>query len=239
MKRIIQSIMFCGLACAASAQEVQVVVPGHLAGVEGNSSASDPFNSTSFRFQQVFDASQFAIPEGAMGRIDGIAFRIDGASTEQVLFSFGGSTVTLSTTTRQPDGLSSVFVENRGMDSVTIWNGPVALGSMAVPGAMPQDWPFLGNFPVTEDFFYIPSQGNLLLDVAASGGQAFLPGALDAHALSGDSISWVFSTDGNSPVGTVQTLGLVTRFDITIIPEPSVWLLSLAGCAVMGVFKRR
>jgi len=237
MKRIIQSIMFCGLACAASAQEVQVVVPGHLAGVEGNSSASDPFNSTSFRFQQVFDASQFAIPEGAMGRIDGISFRVDGAETDDVVLFFGGSTVVLSTTPREPDGLSAVFAENRGPDALAVWNGAISISGDPALGMSPA--PFNPVLPVTEDFFYIPSQGNLLLDVAASGGQAFLPGALDAHALSGDSISWVFSTDGNSPVGTVQTLGLVTRFDITIIPEPSVWLLSLAGCAVMGVFKRR
>ena len=216
-----------------------MVVPGHLADVEGNSGASDPFNSTSFRFQQVFDASQFAIPEGAMGRIDGIAFRIDGASTEQVLFSFGGSTVTLSTTTRQPDGLSSVFVENRGMDSVTIWNGPVALGSMAVPGAMPQDWPFLGNFPVTEDFFYIPSQGNLLLEVRGGSGQAFLPGALDGHSEAGDAISWVYADSEFPQSGTTDTFGLVTRFDITIIPEPAPWLLGVGALATMLFKKRR
>jgi len=221
------------------AQVAQVVVPNNLAGIEGNSSISDPFNSTSFRFQQVFDASQFAIPAGSSGRIDSITFRIDGASTSQVLLFFGGGSAQLMTTTRGPDELSSLFAENRSADAVTIWNGALSFGGPVQPGAMPQPWQFSGSIPVTSPFFYIPSQGNLMLEVAASGGQAFLPGGLDAHSVEGDPISWVWSGDGNSPGGTASTFGLVTRFDITIVPEPGTMLIALLGVGLLLVTRRK
>jgi hypothetical protein len=226
---------FC--TCAAVAQPAQIVVPGGLANVEGNSSASQPFNSTSFRFQQVFDASQFAIPAGSSGRIDNISFRIDGASRSDVLLYFGGSSWTLSTTPREPDELSLTFSDNRGADAVTAFNGAFGFGgnppALGMPGEFQNPTVIL-----TSEFFYVPSQGNLLLDVAGSGGQAFLPGRLDAHAVTGDGTSWVWSADGNSVMGRVETSGLVTRFDITVIPEPATWLLAMLGFAAMVVFKR-
>ena len=231
-------LIFIASTSATLAQPVQVV-PGGLANVEGNSRATEPFNSTSFRFQQVFDASQFAFVGGATARIDRISLRIDGASVHDVALSFGGSSVQLSTTLRTPDGLSPIFADNRGSDGVTIWNGGLSLGGVAQPGAMPQNWPFAGLIPVFTPFYYIPSHGNLLLDVAASGGQPFLPGSLDAHSVTGDSMSWVWSADGNSASGTLSTLGLVTRFDITVVPEPSVWLLVGLGLIVMGAVRRR
>lgn len=235
--RIYQSTILLCVVGALSAQPVQVVVPGNLATVEGNSAASEPFNSISFRFQQVFDASQFAIPPGTSGRIDRISFRVDGDATGDVLLFFGGSSVQLSTTQRTPDGLSPVFAENRGSDGLTIWNGALSV-SGDPPSGMPPA-PFNPVIPSDSPFYYIPSQGNLLLDVAASGGQAFLPGSLDAQLVVGDPVSRVFSLNGNSPTGTTDTLGLVTRFDITIIPEPAGGLLLMTGLVLVILLKRR
>ena len=91
MKGISQCFLAWFIAGAAVAQPTQVVVPNGLATVEGNSSTSEPFTSQSFRFQQVFDASQFAfLGTTNIARIDGISFRIDGASTQNVSMSFGG-----------------------------------------------------------------------------------------------------------------------------------------------------
>jgi len=67
MKKHLETFFLSLCACAALAQPVQVVVPNGLANAEGNSSMSDPFNSTAFRFQQVFDASQFAFWGEALG----------------------------------------------------------------------------------------------------------------------------------------------------------------------------
>jgi hypothetical protein len=214
------------------------VVPNNLANVEGNSSVSEPFNSTSFRFQQVFDASQFAIPPGASGLVTSISFRVDGTTTSNVLLFFGGSSWTLSTTTREPDGLSSVFADNARADAVTVRNGAFGFGGNPPTPGMPGEFQN-PTVTLTSEFYYIPSQGNLLLDVSGAGGQVFLPGSLDAHAVVGDSISWVWSADGNSPSGIANTLGLVTRFDIAVVPEPSAWLLAVVGLGMLAVLKRR
>lgn len=239
--RILQSaILLC--ASAALAQPIQVVVPGSLANVEGNSSASEPFDSTSFRFQQVFDASQFSIPPGTSGRVEQISFRLDGASTEEALLYFGGSSVQLSTTQRAPDGLSDVFAENRGSDARTVWNGPIAFGGDPPPASgVPA--PFDPTIPTATasvtPFYYIPAQGNLLLEVTAGSGQAFLPGALDAQSVSGDSVSWVFADAAGATAGTAETLGLITRFDIAVIPEPATWCFGILGAMLFFVLRRR
>src|SRR2546423_12678815 len=103
MKTKTYSLLLLIYALAAPTKaDQQVVVPNGLANVEGNSSMSDPFNSQSFRYQQVFDASQFAFLGGGTARIDTLSFRIDGASTNDVILFFGGASVVLSTTQRKP-----------------------------------------------------------------------------------------------------------------------------------------
>jgi hypothetical protein len=238
MKKIVQMFLLLGNTCAAFAQGTfQIVVPNNLANVEGNSSASDPFNSSSFRFQQVFDASQFAIPPGASGRINGISFRIDGAATMNMLLFFGGSSWTFSTTQRSPDSLSPVFADNPGADAVTVFNGAFSFSGNPPQPGMPGE--FNPTMAATSEFWYQPSQGNLLLDIAGGGGQAFLPGSLDTHSVASDSVSRVFATSDFASSGIPDTLGLVTRFDFTVVPEPSTWFLVVAGCLTAMLFRRR
>jgi len=218
--------------------QTNIVVPNNLVNVEGNSSVSEPFNSTSFRFQQVFDASQFAIPPGMTARIDSISFRIDGAATDDMALFFGGSSWTFSTTSLAPDGLSPIFADNQGANPVTTWNGAFSFGGLAPPPGGP------GMFQnptvlFTRPFFYDPSRGNLLLEVAGVAGRAFLPGALDGHSVAGDSISWVFVNSNLSPSGSTATFGLVTRFDITIVPEPATWQFLLLGMIASAVAWRK
>jgi hypothetical protein len=239
MKTLIQLLgVLCGCLAALGAPQ-QMVVPNNLATVEGNSSVAAPFNSTSFRFQQVFDASQFAIPAGMSGRVDSISFRVDGASTSDVLLFFGGSSVQLATTQRGPDGLSSIFAENRSLDSVTIWLGALSLSGDPASGLPPAPFNIAIQSFGAGTFFYDPRMGNLLLEVAAGDGQAFLPGALDGHSATGDSISWVFANSAGASSGTAQTLGLATRFDITVVPEPASSLLLLAGLTTLAFARRR
>jgi hypothetical protein len=237
MKRVVQLLSVLFWASVALAQTTNFVVPNGNANVEGNSSSSGEINSSSFRLQMVFDASQFAIPAGASGRINRISFRLDGASTGPGGASFGGGIVTASLTPVGPDGLSPVFADNVGANPVTIYSGALAMGGTYVPGANPQ--PFGSGISMTTPFWYIPSQGNLLLDIAGFGGQTVFPGGLDGHFASGDSISRVFALNGNSLIGTADTLGLVTRFDMTVVPEPSTWALALIGCLLIFAFKRR
>lgn len=238
MKKIIQILLVFGSAYAAFGQgTTRIAVPNTLANVEGNSSVNDFLSSSSFRMQIVFDASQFAIPAGASGRINSLSFRLNGASSDAVQYVFGGGSVTASTTTRTPDGLSPVFADNVGLDAVTIFNGAVAYGAAYQPGQSPQ--PFAQNIGATTAFWYMPSQGNLLLDIRGRSGQTLFAGGLDAQSTVGDSISRVFATSELFASGTADSLGLVTRFDFTVVPEPSTWALLIVGITVFGFSQRK
>jgi hypothetical protein len=225
-------------AVSAAAQPVQVVVPNQLANVEGNSSASDVLTASSFRLQMVFAASQFPLSSApnVTNSLTRISFRIDGASTFDVLSSFGGASVSLSTTPRGPDNLSPVFAENSGANRVTIYSGAIAIGGAHFPGQSPE--PFGNGFTAITPFYYSPAQGNLLIDIRGVGGQVLFPGAMDAQATTGDAVSWVFATSNLATVGTADTLGLVAHFDFVVIPEPNLLLLLLPGLAAAWFLRR-
>ena len=227
------------LLCARAAIGAVAVVPSGNATVEGNTNVSDFLNSSSFRMQLVFDASQFSmIPPGASGRVDSIWFRPDGSSTTPgVQYVFGGGAVTASLTPIGPDGLSPIFANNIGANPVTIYSGALNLGGVYQSGDDPQS--FSKNITATSPFWYMPSQGNLLLDIAGAGRQTFFPGSLDAQSTFGDPISRVFAPDGNSLTGTPDTLGLVIRIDFTVVPEPSVWLLTAVGMVSILFLRRK
>src|SRR5260221_7286443 len=132
-------LLFCASALPVNAADQQLVAPGGLANMEGNSSMSDPFNSTTMRYQQVFDASLFAGVGNATARIDLISFRIDGASTNDVIVFFGGGSVVLSTTQKKPDALSPVFADNTGSGAATFFNNALSFGGLQQPAGGPYD----------------------------------------------------------------------------------------------------
>jgi hypothetical protein len=233
MRRTITVLSLFAFAFAALAQS-SLVAPNGYGNVEGNSSATSPFTSSSFRLQMVYNASLFA----GLGpiRISSISFRIDGASSGDVLYVFSGATVQLSTTPVAPDALSPVFANNVGGNVQTIFNGAISFGGAYQAGASPQ--PFGQSIPGSSSFIYDPSQGNLLLDIFAGGGMTVFPGALDAQFTAGDSISRVFANSETALSGTVDSLGLVTRFGYTV-PEPSTWALAALAAVLAWLVRRK
>jgi len=217
-----------------------VVVPGGLANVEGNSTVNDFMTASSFRMQMVFDASQFGFlssSPGVTNIVNSISFRPDGASSGDVLSVFGGGSVTLSTTLRGPDNLSSVFADNIGADAVTVYSGGVTFGGSYFPGQSPQ--PFGNSLIATTPFNYIPSHGNLLVDIRGVSGHVLLPGALDSQTAVGDSASRVLALSNLATAGTPDTLGLVARLNISVVPEPATWVLVSLGILLIAVAKFR
>jgi hypothetical protein len=226
-------------ACGALAQRVEVVVPNNLANVEGNTSVNDFLSASSFRMQMVFDASQFPLPSdpGLTNVITGIGFRLDGGSTRDVVYFFGGASVTLSTTTRTTDNLSPIFAENVGPAAATIFVGSIGFGHTYQPRATPQLFNTMIGAPNL--FTYSPSKGNLLVDIIAGSGFIQIPGTFDAQNAIGDSVSRVFADNAGATAGVADTLGLVTRFNIAIVPEPATWILGMAGFILLAAFRRR
>ena len=218
MKKLFQLLLMCW-GCAAWAQQVQFVVPNGLADVEGNSSSADLFRTVSSTFQQVYDASSF--PVAPMIRIDGMAFRFDGGSG-QTFIGLWGFSVHLSTTPRSPDSLSPHYSDNADMGSVGVAGGYLGIFAPSSSGVRS-----FSQVEITFEtpFFFDPSRGNLSVYTVTSPGPTDL--VLDAQLAVGDSVGRVFGDI--STTGTVDTLGLVTRFDITLIPEPAIVRLSIIG----------
>jgi hypothetical protein len=80
-----------------------------------------PFFNNSVRYQQVYSASQF--PSTSPLEITQIAFRPDGADTDpSLIIRFDSVRIDLSTTSKTPSTLSTVFASNVGADDVTVFN---------------------------------------------------------------------------------------------------------------------
>lgn len=230
MKRIVRLFLSFLCICAAYGQgTLQFVAPGGFANVEGNSSSADLFRTSSTTFQQVYSASEFAF--GFTNRIDGISFRFDEASGQSFVGLWPSISVLLSTTARSPDSLSPNYSDNGGPIVVEVFAGPLGIVAPSSGGLRP----FQVNIPFSTPFFYDPSQGNLSVVIGASPGPISL--ALDAHLATGDSVGRVFG--GISTMGTVDTLGLITRFDVTPIPEPTTCVLGVVGAVILWGFHRR
>ena len=131
--------------------------------------------------------------------------------------------ISLSTTTRSPDNLSTTFADNVGRDNTTVLSGPLTLFS---PSGTDWDIRILFNQP----FFFDPNAGNLLMDVRLFSGAPTT--VFDAQESFGDSISSIFAVDVNSPTATtITTRGLVAGFLITPVPEPgTLAFLGLSAC---------
>src|SRR6266446_7873909 len=87
-----------------------VVVPNDLANKEGDGSAISVFfieyaNLSSARYQQIYDASQFAAVDSGGGYITTIFFRAD-SSVVGVSDTIGSIQINFSTTRKSPSNLS-------------------------------------------------------------------------------------------------------------------------------------
>jgi len=232
MKNLFASVLLLSVGSVKAA----VVSPAGYTLAEGNSSSSTPFNQTDVRMQQVYVASDFDFV--TPGWIRAIQFRVDGGGLGQ---DFSNVTlpnvqINLSTTLRQPDSLSPVFQNNVGVNDTIVRSGPLTISgrNIHLPG---QANPFEIGISFTTRFFYDPAQGNLLLDVRNFMGAATTP--FDAVNAAGDSVSSLFAAGVNSPSGTLSTLGLVTRFEIDPVPEPSTWALLITGLAAFALCQRK
>jgi hypothetical protein len=195
-----------------------VVVPNELAQVEGDAAQLSPFNSSiagrSVRYQQVYDASQFEAvrPEGEF--ITAIDFRMDSPSGYPSGVRLRDMQVSLSTTSKGPDTLSTNFAENVGPDSAIIFRGQFESSFGYTRNYSPQVFDL--GIIASPWFFYRPSAGNLLLDVKVFTYSNSIPDAapFDASDVTGDPISTLGSANVTSATGTPSTRGLVTAFAI-------------------------
>jgi hypothetical protein len=234
-------ILLVGLLNVRGQNFSPIFPPGHFS-TDGNSVSIIPFtgSSNSVRFQQVFDAEGFIAQGGnAPYLIRSISFREDEARQRFFFSHFPDFQINLSTTSRSIDGLSPIFSENVGVDDTSIIpRGPFELGVRSGPS-----FGVIINLP--RPFLYDPSQGNLLLDVRNFGGGGtawadggFGPAYIDASNVVGDRVSSVFGTV-NALSGNTSSMGLVTQFEITLVPEPSTLALFGIGLGALVLTWKR
>jgi hypothetical protein len=206
----------------------EIVAPNNLQFVDGNSGSWVPWGAGPGRYQEVFAASEFSALAGVGGGwIRNLSFRLDAADVGDFQRTVRDVQINLSTTSRGPDGLSAVFAENVGPDERVVFTGNATLIMNRGPGP-PASMPF-GSPIFISPFLYDPSQGNLLLDVwIFSQSPVLLPSKLDSSRVTGDAISSV-GAPVNSASGLVDTEGLVVRFFVEPVPEPSMVALLCVG----------
>lgn len=255
-RMLVVALLALGLALlglAAPSFGATVVVPNSLAAVEGVGNNGFPFNlglfgRISMRYQQIFDASEF----GALSApelVTQIAFRPDAFSGRPFLSTLTNVQINLSTTTAEPDGLSTTFADNVGGDDTVVFSGSLSLTSADTgPVSGPKAFDIVINLQTP--FFYDPGLGNLLLDVRNIGGGSTTQ--FDSHTVVADPASRLFSVTSNGvddPTGSADTLGLIVQFttipaaievdiDIKFCSNPNGYNCKSRGVTPVTVFGR-
>jgi hypothetical protein len=227
------------------ARGVGMVVPNDNALAEGGYNNAFPFDemNASVHYQQIYDASQFKLLGTNGGTITSIGFRY-GYWYSMASIKYSSMTVTLSTTTKSVDNLSSTFSDNIGPDHLAVFSRDYSIGVSSPPsdGQM-RPWPFPMVIPLTHPFYYNPTNGNLLLDIKWPNARVVVCcGSPDEDAVyvSGDSVSRVFGINYFQTYiptnGTADTIGLVTMFGIApaIAPSPKINNVGLSGTNMLA-----
>ncbi len=204
-----------------------VVVPNHLAKVEGNQNNIYPFHIAalaipSMRYQQIYARTEFS--EG--GIVDKIRFRQD--TTEGRPFSSSGIDVqiNLGYSARGIPDAAPVFADNIGKGYVTVFDGLLSLSSAASTQS-PRLFDITIN--VEDLFYYDPTQGDLLLDIRVRNSASTTRFDLADSAQQSSTIR-IVARDVNAPSGNVglsgegRPYGLVTQFEMarSEAPAPAV-----------------
>jgi hypothetical protein len=229
MKKVVQMLLVFASVAEIFAQSTFYVSPIGYANVEGNSSTTNLFSTGFSQFQQVYSASEFDIPAGASGLVTSVAFRIDGAAGQSFSGFWPGASISLSTTPNSPSALSPVYANNGSANSVQVFSGPFLIRATNT-SLFPRSFEVQISF--STPFWYDPSLGNLSMYIGSLAGPANL--VLDAQDSFGDGVGRVYGSDG-SGMGTVDSLGVMTRFGMMVIPEPSVISLFIIAFATLAV----
>lgn len=159
------------------------------------------------RSQQVYRNTEF--PAQSI-RIKELRFRPDRVWGYAFSTVISNLQVHLSTTSKDPSGLSATYAENTGPDDTTVFSGSLAISSQFTgPAEGPKDFDMV--IPLQVPFVYNPAQGNLLMDIRTFSDS----GAANLSGISGHpSGSRAYGLDVNSPTAPyvengVDALGIV------------------------------
>jgi hypothetical protein len=197
------------------------------------------------RYQQVYSSEDF--PAGPIS-VSSLSFRIDWVSQSGMPSDFSAIIqsidILLSTTARDPDGLSAVFSDNVGEDLTLVFTGLLDLGSVD-PGEPEDPAQFHVTIHFQREFSYDPQNGNLLFEARNHTGTNLPNGNAIFYAAAtsaGDGTSRVYEffdpLGAAVQIGRLDSFGLVTSFAFTSVPEPGSFLLLGGGVAGLWAVRR-
>lgn len=190
---------------------------------------SFPLHHLNGRWQQVYDNSFFGDKTFNI-----VSFAFFAANSSSI--SYGNDfIVRMSTTTKEPGGLSSQFASNLGEDQKTVFQGAISLTNT------PLTWT---KIDLATPFTFNPSAGNLLIDVThgpALSGNYLAMRAYEPRPLSLQRLIATTTVPGGGPPfinGLASGFGeLVTRFDV-VIPEPASSTLAITAVLLAGTVRQ-
>lgn len=224
MPRLLSSFLL--LSSALAAQAARVVPPG-LADVEGNRTFTYPFGRADGHVQVLYDATWVSSSGGVITQM---SFRADSPATPTTYAGYTkGYSITLWTTPVAATAMSTNPTANAGGATPTVvYNGPVTLPT-ASPVATPPA-PFSVVVPLGTPYVFLPSSGNLLLQIDSTDLNA-VPGSWNVDSVflrtSGVELQTAQVAAGCTsggqtlrlaPVRTSGTLG--ATLDLTLTPSP-------------------
>jgi len=194
------------------------------------------------RYQQVYASSQFSNVDPGGEWITALSFRPNPSFGAAFSGTLPDIRIDLSTTRAADDGLSTTFANNVGSNDTIVYGGTngaaLPLSSSATgPSGGPDNFDIV--IQLSTPFFYNPANGNLLMDVSNYGGG--LTTYFDAVDVAGDGVSRAYTVASgvnSSTADASDTLGLVTGFTFTEVPEPAAWVWLLPAIAAFGCWQR-
>ena len=214
-----------------------VVSPGKFQDVEAPDIGI--VTNPSYRFQQLYDAADFAGLGPGPLTITRVDWRADGSVSDPIEYPSERWIFKFSTTSNELDELSRTFADNVGPNETTVLDGPVTLTTESDgPAGGPKQFDY--GVDLETPFVYDPSKGNLLMDLTIINSE----GPLNIDFVLANTETTRFRSTGtlgpDSPVANANAPigGHVIRF--TIVPEPaSLGILSIALLATTTSRMRR
>jgi hypothetical protein len=181
------------------------------------------YYGSSQTYQQVYNGSEFGVNTVSIGSIS--FFHNQNQSEERAQFNIGDYIISLSTTSKEPQGLDSNLLNNIGSDNTeflsTHLSGPIEVGSIVT---------FSGD-----EFIFDPVLGNLLMTITATNLSNQIKSNFDLYQ-GGNTTSRAFTASPFYDDVIISSEGLKTRFEVvedinnsTVpqVPESSTLILML------------
>jgi hypothetical protein len=205
-----------------------VVVPAGYSTVDGHDGTL--ILSQVIRMQECYGAALF--PPTPI-TIQEIRFRPSTVYGQAFTSTIPEIQITMGTTTRSPEALSSTFANNLGSNSVVVFHGAAPVSStFSGPANGPKAFDIA--FPLTTPFIYNPALGNLLVEFKVVSPSPITIG-VDAKGVGGDLAGRAYSVNPNSSTaGAVDVGADILQFVYGEVDAAPTILIQPQGQSVMA-----